>query len=82
MLQTGTETMSVSLVQTESVIIVNEAGTIIQERGLFTPFLDIVFRAVIQVVGTERHLVLEKVPGTVCAAHPGSRDSVSVAPAA
>ena len=42
MLQTGTETMSVSLVQTESVIIVNEAGTIIQERGLFTPFLDIV----------------------------------------
>ena len=82
MLQTGTETMSVGLVQAESVIVVNEAGTVIQERGLFALFLDIILRAVIQVVGPERHLVLEQIPGTVRAAHPGSRDAVRVAPTA
>ena len=51
--------MSVGIVETVSVVVVNQAGTVIQEGGLVTDFLHIFLSAVEKVVCSEVHLVAE-----------------------
>ena len=61
---------------------VYQLGTVVEIGRLRTPLHNVFLSVVVQIVGSEVHLVAEKIPGSVDSSHPGGRDAVAVAPAA
>ena len=74
--------MSLGVVRTQSVGVVNKLGTVVEIGRLRTPLHNVFLSVVVQIVGSEVHLVAEKIPGSVDSSHPGGSDAVAVAPAA
>ena len=82
MLETDAYPVSLGIVGAQSVRAVNQLGTVVKKGRLGTLLHNVLLSVVVQIVGSEVHLVAEKIPGSVDSSHPGGSDAVAVAPAA
>ena len=86
MLKTHSETVAVGVGDVDSrgiqAVPVDQAGAVVKIGSLEAFLLYGPVAVVINIVAAELHLVVEEVPGTVEAGHPGAGDSVAAAPAA
>ena len=71
MFQAYSEPVSLGVVGARSVCIVDELGTVVKICGLGTLLEDILLGVVVEIVGSQIHLVIAEVPGSVDTAHPG-----------